>query len=304
MSDASGFEGQSVVITGGAGGIGSALAHRFGRDGATDRPAGPRPAPPCRRWQSELAEQGIDALPVECDVTSLEACRDAIARVIDARGGVDVLINNAGVTHLSHFSDTEVEVIRRVMEVNFFGAVNCTKAALDSLLERRGRIAVLSSVAGFSPLATRCGYSASKHALHGFFDSMRPELRASGVPVTLVCPFFVDTDMGDRALGGDGGKPRMPRTQTGTPSYSRMARRGDPPRGAPWAPSAGALPRRKALLSGLAAGARNLRADDGAENHVSASRAFAQARLGRAETNWRMIRPTIIAAAAAGKIDR
>jgi len=217
MSEASGFEGQSVVITGGAGGIGRALAHRFGRDGAQIALLDLDPSA-LQAAAAELSEQGIEALPVECDVTSLEACRAAIARVIDARGGVDVLINNAGVTHLSHFSDTDVEVIRRVMEVNFFGAVHCTKAALDSLLERRGRIAVLSSVAGFSPLATRCGYSASKHALHGLFDSMRPELQASGVRVTLVCPFFVDTDMGDRALGGDGGKPRMPRTQTGTPS--------------------------------------------------------------------------------------
>ena len=153
-----------------------------------------------------------------CDVTSLEDCRAAIGRVVDARGGVDVLINNAGVTHLGRFAETDVEVIRRVVEVNFFGSVNCTKAALDSLIERRGRIAVLSSVAGFSPLATRCGYSASKHALHGFFDSMRPELRPSGVSVTLVCPFFVKTDMGSRALGPDGGKPRMERTQTGTAS--------------------------------------------------------------------------------------
>lgn len=217
MSDISGFDGQSVAITGGAGGIGTALAHRFGRDGASialldiDRSA-------LDARVSELAGNGIEALAVECDVTSLDDCRSALARVIDTRGGVDVLINNAGVTHLSQFSDTDPEVIRRVMDVNFFGAVYCTKAALDSLLERRGRIAVLSSVAGFSPLATRCGYSASKHALHGLFDSMRPELQARGVTVTLVCPFFVDTDMGDRALGGDGGKPRMPRTQTGTPT--------------------------------------------------------------------------------------
>jgi len=217
MSDVNGFEGRSVVITGAAGGIGTALARRFGRDGAQialldiDRSA-------LQARAAELAEREIDALPVECDVTSPENCREAVATVIAARGGVDVLINNAGVTHLSLFRDTEVEVIRRVMEVNFFGAVHCTKAALDSLVERRGRIAVLSSVAGFSPLATRCGYSASKHALHGFFDSIRPELRASGVRVTVICPFFVATDMGDRALGGDGGKPRMKRTQTGTPS--------------------------------------------------------------------------------------
>lgn len=217
MSDTGGFAGQSVVITGAAGGIGSALARRYGRDGAhvalldLDRSA-------LESLAADLAGNGIEALPLACDVTSLEDCRAAVSRVVEARGGVDVLINNAGVTHLSQFRDTEVEVIRRVMEVNFFGAVNCTKAALDSLVERRGRIAVLSSVAGFSPLATRCGYSASKHALHGLFDSMRPELRASGVTVTIVCPFFVKTDMGDRALGGDGGKPRMPRTQTGTPS--------------------------------------------------------------------------------------
>jgi NAD(P)-dependent dehydrogenase (short-subunit alcohol dehydrogenase family) len=217
MSDVDGFRGRSVVITGAAGGIGTALAHRYGRDGARialldiDRAA-------LQARATELGERGIEALPIECDVTSLEGCREAIAEVIDAWGGVDVLINNAGVTHLSQFADTEVEVIRRVMELNFFGAVHCTKAALDSLVERRGRIAVLSSVAGFSPLATRCGYSASKHALHGMFDSLRPELRASGVSVTIVCPFFVKTDMGDRALGGDGGKPRMARTQTGTPT--------------------------------------------------------------------------------------
>jgi NAD(P)-dependent dehydrogenase (short-subunit alcohol dehydrogenase family) len=217
MSDASGFEGRSVVITGAAGGIGTALARRFGRDGARiglldiDRSA-------LQALASDLDQRGIGALPIECDVTSLGSCRDAVARVVEAHGGVDVLINNAGITHLSRFSDTEVEVIRRVMEINFFGAVNCTKAALDSLVERRGRIAVLSSVAGFAPLATRCGYSASKHALHGFFESLRPELRGSGVRVTVVCPFFVKTEMGERALGGDGGKPRMPRTQTGTPS--------------------------------------------------------------------------------------
>jgi NAD(P)-dependent dehydrogenase (short-subunit alcohol dehydrogenase family) len=217
MSDANGFGGRTVVISGGAGGIGTALARRFGRDGARialldiDQSA-------LQAVATELAGEGIEALPVDCDVTSLEDCRDVIAKVIDAWGGVDVLVNNAGLTHLSQFRETEVEVIRRIMEVNFFGAVNCTKAALDSLVERRGRIAVLSSVAGFSPLATRCGYSASKHALHGFFDSLRPELSASGVTVTVVCPFFVKTDMGDRALGGDGGKPRMERTQTGTPS--------------------------------------------------------------------------------------
>jgi NAD(P)-dependent dehydrogenase (short-subunit alcohol dehydrogenase family) len=211
------FAGQNVVISGAAGGIGSALARRFGRDGARigllDLEQSAVDA-----LASELAREGVEALALECDVTSLEDCCAAIARVIEAWGGVDVLINNAGITHLSPFRETDVEVIRRVMEVNFFGAVNCTKAALDSLLERRGRIAAISSVAGFAPLATRCGYSSSKHAMHGFFDSLRAELRSSGVGVTVVCPFFIKTNIGDSALGGDGSAPRMPRTQTGTPA--------------------------------------------------------------------------------------
>jgi short-subunit dehydrogenase len=125
-------------------------------------------------------------------------------RVCDTHGGVDVLINNAGITHLGRFRDTDVAVIRKVMDVNFFGAVHCTKAALPSLLARRGQVIVLSSVAGFAPLATRTGYAASKHALHGFFDSLRAEHEAEGLRVLLVCPSFVDTAIGAHALGTDG----------------------------------------------------------------------------------------------------
>ncbi len=206
--------GKSVVITGAAGGIGSALAHRFGREGAQvallDLELS-RLEPVAH----ELEAAGITALPLACDVTELKACDQAVASVADRFGGVDLLVNNAGITHLSLFNDTELDVIRRVMEVNFFGAVNCTKAALPHLLARRGHIAVLSSFAGLGPLASRSGYAASKHALNGFFGSLRAELRESGVGVTLVCPTFIKTNIGDRALGGDGGKATLPRTETG-----------------------------------------------------------------------------------------
>ena len=168
--------GRSVVISGAAGGIGSALARRFGRAGARvgllDLDAASLAA-----LAGELEAGGVEALALRCDVTCLEDCRAAVGQLVAAWGGVDVLVANAGITHLSFFRDTDVEVIRRVMEVNFFGAVNCTKAALDSLQERRGHIVAISSVAGFAPLATRCGYSASKHAMHGFFDSLRAVLR-------------------------------------------------------------------------------------------------------------------------------
>jgi NAD(P)-dependent dehydrogenase (short-subunit alcohol dehydrogenase family) len=210
------FRNRSVVVTGAAGGIGSALAWRFARDGArlalldleADRIA---------RLAAELDADGVEALPLACDVTSLEACEAAMERVVQRFGGVDVLIANAGITHVGLFRDTDVGVIRRVMEVNFFGAVNCAKTALPSLIERRGQIVVLSSVAGIAPLATRCGYAASKHALHGLFGSLRAELREAGVGVSLICPSFVKTGIGDRALGADGGRATMPRTETGTP---------------------------------------------------------------------------------------
>jgi NAD(P)-dependent dehydrogenase (short-subunit alcohol dehydrogenase family) len=195
------WAGKVVVITGAAGGIGAALARRFARDGA-------RVALLDRDVEGATAlarELGDDVARAQgCDVTSLSDCEAAIEAVVSAWGGVDVLVNNAGITHLGLFRDTEVDVIRRVLEVNLFGAVNCTKVALPSLLDRRGQIVVTSSVAGVAPLALRTGYAAGKHALHGFFDSLRAEHRRDGLRVLIVCPSFVDTAIGDHALGVDG----------------------------------------------------------------------------------------------------
>ena len=207
--------GKTVVITGAAGGIGAALARRFARDGARVALLD-RDVEGAEALARELGD-GV-ALALSCDVTSPEDCVAAIGSVGTAWGGVDVLVNNAGITHLGLFRDTDLEVIRRVTDVNFFGAVNCTKAALPSLLERKGQIIVTSSVAGVAPLATRTGYSASKHALHGFFDSLRAEHRADGLRVLIVCPSFVDTAIGDHALGVDGGSvPPESRTGVRTP---------------------------------------------------------------------------------------
>lgn len=197
------FAGKVVLITGAAGGLGRALARSFGADGARiavlDRDASGAEA-----LAAELRSQARQALSLACDVTDAAACERAAAAVIEAWGAIDVLINNAGITHRSAYRRTDPAVTRRVMEVNFFGAVNCTRAALAALTESRGLIIVVSSVAGFAPLIARTGYAAAKHALHGFFDSLRTELAEDGVGVLLVCPSFIDTGIDKNALGGDG----------------------------------------------------------------------------------------------------
>ncbi len=104
------------------------------------------------------------------------------------------------------------------MEVNFFGSLHCTQAAIDSLIERQGMIIVIESLAGVSPLLGRTGYCASKHALHGFFTSLRSEIRETGVHIMLVCPGFVKTNLQTRALGGDGQVTTHPQSMVGKPT--------------------------------------------------------------------------------------
>ncbi|MBK6632891.1 MAG: SDR family oxidoreductase [Betaproteobacteria bacterium] len=158
---------------------------------------------------------GTDAIRVACDVSSEEDCLRAMAEAGRAFGGVDVLINNAGITHRSAFAATRPAVIRRVMAVNFFGALHCTHVALADLVARRGMVIAVSSVAGFAPLIARTGYAASKHALHGFFDSLRTEVEPSGVKVLLVCPSFIQTGIEKNALAGNGGPARHPQSIVG-----------------------------------------------------------------------------------------
>ena len=212
------FTGQCVVITGAAGGLGRALVQVFLQAGAKVV-ALDRDAQALDALQHSIFTNTPNQTPLlltaVCDVTQLPVCEAAMAQATARFGGIDVLINNAGIAHRSAFADTQVEVLRRVMDVNFFGAVHCTHAAIASLRQRRGMVIAISSVAGFSPLIGRTGYAASKHALHGFFDSLRTEVQDDGVDVLIVCPSFIDSGIDRAALGADGLPAAQARKTTG-----------------------------------------------------------------------------------------
>jgi len=211
------FAGATVVVSGAAAGLGRALCERFGRAGSRivaldlDEAA-------LERSVAALRSAGIDAAGFACDVADEAACRRAIDAGAAGFGGIDLLICNAGISHHGEFARTRPEVIRRVMAVNFLGAMHCTHAALPQLLARRGMIVAISSVAGFAPLLGRTGYAASKHALHGFFDSLRSEVSAAGVRVMLACPSFIATDIDRHALDPDGRPFRGAKTLVGNPA--------------------------------------------------------------------------------------
>ena len=195
------FKHKVVVVTGATGGIGRALSWRFASAGARivliDLDEAQLSA-----VQNQVERSGADVLSIVCDITDYQKCQAAMQQVVDHFGGIDLLINNAGVSHRSRFEDTELSVFERVMAVNYFGTLHCTKAALPSLIERKGTIVTLSSTGGFAPMIGRVGYSASKHALHGLFESLRLELKEKGVHVMMVCPGTTATDMHKSMLAG------------------------------------------------------------------------------------------------------
>ena len=198
------FNGATVLVTGAGGGLGRAIAEQFAATGA-HVVALDKDAAAVASLQATLEARGRACLSLPCDVTDPDACARAVAAAIERFGALDVLVNNAGMSHRSGLAETDLAVIRRVMDVNFFGAVHCTKAALPGLLERRGLVIAISSVAGYTPLIARSGYAASKHALHGFFESLRTEVAPQGVQVMMVCPSFIATGIDRNALGPDGG---------------------------------------------------------------------------------------------------
>lgn len=213
------FHGCVVVITGGAGSIGHALARQFGAAGSQIALLD-LPSSPLGEAKRSLEAQGIETLACPCDITDGQQVNEAMAKVRKTFGKIDVLINNAGIVHRSAFAKTKPDVFRRVMEVNLFGALHCTQACLSDIVQHRGLIIAVSSIAGLAPLYGRSGYAASKHAMHGLFESLGAELAEDGVDVLMVCPSFVESGLEASTLGGDGKRIERPR--------SKVGRLGDP----------------------------------------------------------------------------
>lgn len=200
----SAVKGKVVIITGASSGIGKALAYKFHAEGSHLVLAA-RSADKLASIQADLNPEGQSSVHcVPTDVTSKDDCDRLVAETVRQFGKVDILINNAGISMRALVKDLDVSVIEKVMQVNFFGTVYCTKAALPEIMKNKGAIVGVSSIAGFRGLPARSGYSSSKFAMHGFLESLRTELLEKGVHVLLACPGFTASNIRNTALTEDG----------------------------------------------------------------------------------------------------
>jgi short-subunit dehydrogenase len=198
------FKDNVVILTGASSGIGRAAALQLAEQGAWLALAA-RDGERLEQVAVECRQYGGRALAVKTDVASESECRNLIERTAAEYGRIDTLINNAGISMWTPFEQLQdLAILEHIMRVNYLGAAYLTHAALPYLKQTRGRLVAVSSLAGKNGVPTRSGYAASKHALVGFFDSLRIELLETGVSVTIVYPGFVTSEIRERAFGADG----------------------------------------------------------------------------------------------------
>jgi short-subunit dehydrogenase len=192
-----------VIITGGSSGIGKALALQYGLLGAHIVITG-RNEEKLQMATDELKNIGISIVGIPSDSSREEETHGMIKKVIDHFGKIDLLINNAGISMRSMFEDVQIDVLKKVMDINFWGTVYATQAALPYLKESKGGIIGISSIAGYRGLPVRTGYSASKFAMNGFLEALRTELLHSGVHVLIACPGFTASNIRNSSLNAEG----------------------------------------------------------------------------------------------------
>jgi short-subunit dehydrogenase len=192
-----------VIITGGSSGIGKALAERFGRAGSKILITG-RKQEDLDHAVTELTSKGIIIAGFRSDVSIEEDNRKMADEAIRLYGTIDVLINNAGISMRALFAEVDLDVVRKVMDINFYGVLYATRYCLPEITKNKGSVVGISSIAGYRGLPGRTGYSASKFALNGFLEVLRTELLKTGVHVLTACPGFTASNIRKRSLTKDG----------------------------------------------------------------------------------------------------
>jgi len=198
------FHDNVIVITGASAGIGLEIARMLAREGASLVLAARNPD-----LLAEAAEScralGAKVVAIPTDVSDRDQCRELIEKTVAEFGRIDTLINNAGISMHARFDELhDIDAVERITAINYFGSVYCTWYALPYLKKTKGRLVAISSLTGRNGVPTRTLYSGTKHAMAGFFDSLRIELKEDGVSVTVIYPGFVATDIAERALGPNG----------------------------------------------------------------------------------------------------
>ena len=193
-----------IIITGASSGIGKSLATEFARRGANLVLGARQYVTLCEIAQGLEQQYNIKAVAVQCDVTIEDDCKHLIQQALLTFSRIDVLVNNAGISMRALFKDADLDVIKKVMDVNFWGTVYCTKYALPEILKTQGSIVGVSSIAGYKGLPGRTGYSASKFAMNGFLDVLRMENLKTGVHVLTACPGFTTSNIRNASLDKSG----------------------------------------------------------------------------------------------------
>jgi len=197
------FKDKVVIITGASSGIGFACAQVFGKEGAK-LVMFARNVDKLESAADEIKALGAEVLTVIGDVSNEKDGKNLVETTIEQFGRIDILINNAGISMRALFKDVEIDVIKQIMDINFWGTVYCTKYALPHILESKGSVVAVSSIAGFRGLPGRSGYCASKAAIHAFMETLRTENLRKGVHFLLACPGFTSSNIRNTALSQDG----------------------------------------------------------------------------------------------------
>jgi short-subunit dehydrogenase len=197
------FRDKVVIVTGASSGIGRATALEFARNGSKVVIAA-RSADKLRSLEEEIKEIGGTSLAVVTDVSKEEDCRRMVEATIEKFGTVHILVNNAGISMRALFKEVQISVLKRLMDVNFWGLVYCTRYALPYIVANKGSVIGVSSTAGYHGLPGRTGYSASKFAIHGFLETLRIEYMPQKLHVMIIMPGFTSSEIRKHALVADG----------------------------------------------------------------------------------------------------